>query len=82
MSTSTVRVHKRTQEAISRLSKRRGKSTADLLDEVISRYEEEELLAEMNRAYARTRSDPDAWQAERRERGAWEATLGDGLGEL
>ncbi|MGH2961304.1 MAG: toxin-antitoxin system protein [Solirubrobacterales bacterium] len=80
--TTTVRVHHGTREAIARLSKRRGTSAAEFLDELVTRAEEDELLDEMNAAYGRLRADPDAWEAERAERGAWDATLLDGLDEL
>ncbi len=68
-----------TREAIARLSERRGTSAAEVLEELVSRAEEDELLGEMNSAYARLRSDPAAWARERDERDAWESTLLDGL---
>ena len=37
------------------------------------------LLEESNRAYARLKADPAAWEEELRERGLWESTLGDGV---
>lgn len=79
--TTTVRVHRRTRDAISRLSRRHGISSADLLDQLLSRAEEEQVLVDMNRSYADLRSDPDAWRSERAERDAWEPTLLDGLGK-
>lgn len=45
----------------------------------MSRVQEDELLAAMNRAYAAVRSDPDEWAALKAEREMWDATLLDGL---
>jgi hypothetical protein len=80
--TTTVRVREHTREAIGRLCERRGASAAQLLDQLVSRAEEDELLAEMNAAYARLRSDPDAWAREQAERDVWASTLLDGLERL
>jgi hypothetical protein len=82
MATTTVRVNERTRDALTRLSRERGISTAELLDELVSRQEQDELLELMNDAYARQRQDPAAWEAERGERSAWERTLLDGLTDL
>ncbi len=82
MATTTVRVTESTRNALTRLSRERGISTAELLDELVSRREQDELLEQMNDAYARQRQDPAAWEAERDERGAWERALLDGLTDL
>lgn len=82
MATTTVRVSESTRDALTRLSRERGVSTAELLDELVSRREQDEMLEQMNDAFARQRQDSAAWEAERSERGAWERTLLDGLGDL
>ncbi|MGB2850059.1 MAG: hypothetical protein WBC01_00170 [Solirubrobacterales bacterium] len=82
MATTTVRVNESTRDALTRLSRERGISTAELLDELVSRREQDALLEQMNDAYARQREDPAAWEAERDERDAWEQTLLDGLTQL
>jgi hypothetical protein len=82
MATTTVRVRVSTRDALARLSKRRGVSTADLLAELVERQEQDELLEQMNASFAAQRNDPDAWAAEVAEREAWEATLIDGLAEI
>jgi len=82
MATTTVRVNESTRDALTRLSRERGISTAELLDELVSRREQDALLEQMNDAYARQREDPAAWEAERDERDAWERTLLDGLTQL
>jgi hypothetical protein len=82
MATTTVRVNESTRDVLTRLSRERGISTAELLDELVSRREQDALLEQMNDAYARQREDPAAWEAERDERDAWERTLLDGLTQL
>lgn len=79
---TTVRVHERTREAIARLSRSRGQSAAELLDSLVGREEEDELLVSMNAAYEHLRRDSDGWAAERVERAVWEQTLLDGLADL
>ena len=79
---TTVRVHERTRDAIARLSNRRGQSAAELLDDLIGREEEDELLAGMNEAYEELRRNRKTWTAERDERATWETTLLDGLADL
>lgn len=82
MATTTVRVNESTRDVLTRLSRERGISTAELLDELVSRREQDALLEQMNDAYVRQREDPAAWEAERDERDAWERTLLDGLTQL
>lgn len=77
-----MRVTERTRETLTRLSRRQGVSTADYLEELVSRREQDELLEAMNEAYARQRDDSAAWGVERAERGAWETSLLDGLSDL
>ena len=79
--TTTVRVRPGTREAIARLSERRGVSTADLLEELVTRADEDELLGAMNDDFHRLRSDETAWERLQQERSTWERTLLDGLGE-
>ncbi len=80
--TTTVRVYPGTRDALSRLSARRGVSTADLLAELVERREQDDILDRMNEAFAHQRGDPDAWQDEKAERDVWEATLIDGFADL
>lgn len=82
MATTTVRVNESTRDALNRLSRQRGVSAAELLDELVGRREQDDLLERMNDAFTRQRLDPAAWEAERAERDGWERTLLDGLGDL
>ena len=76
---TTIRVRPHTREAIARLSRQRGVSTAALLDAIVSREQDEELLAGMNEDFRRLRHDPAATEEMRSEREAWDRTLLDGL---
>ena len=77
--TTTVRVHRATRDALARLSKQRGLSSADLLAELVERREQDEMLEQMNAAYARRLGDGSAHEGERLEREQWDSTLLDGL---
>ena len=79
-STTTIRVRPDTRATIARLSERRGLSTADLLEEFVTRAEEDELLAAMNDDFRDLRTYGTAWQRLQGERSSWEQTLLDGLG--
>jgi hypothetical protein len=78
---TSVRVQVRTRESIARLARERGVSAAELLDELVSRAEDDALLAAMNEDFSRLGDDTEAWAAYESERDAWEATLLDGLAD-
>ena len=80
--TTTVRVHVRTRDALARMAKERGVSTADLLAGLVERREHDEILEQMNASFARQRGDREDWAEELAEREVWAATLIDGLAEL
>jgi len=76
---TSVRVRPHTREAIARLSRQRGVSAAALLDAIVSREQDEELLAAMNEDFGRANVDQRAGEEMRRERADWDQTLLDGL---
>jgi hypothetical protein len=59
----------------------RGLTTADLLDQLVARAEEDELLAAMNHDFEALKADQPAWNRLEAERTAWEQALLDGLRE-
>ncbi|MGH2804844.1 MAG: hypothetical protein ACRDL4_17650 [Thermoleophilaceae bacterium] len=77
METTTVRVRRDTRDRLASLGKRRGLSTADLLDELARRAEQDELLVALNEDFASLRRDPEAWQEHRAETATWDRTSGD-----
>lgn len=80
--TTTVRVSSSTRDAVVRLCKQHGLSSADLLAELVERREQDEILERMNASFARQRADVEAWSSEKAERESWEATLLDSLERL
>ena len=81
-STTTVRVTSSTRDALVRLCKQHGLSSADLLAELVERREQDEILKRMNAAFSRQRADAAAWSSEQAERESWEVTLLDSLERL
>jgi hypothetical protein len=77
--TTTVRVTAETRERLARLAKAGGVTTAELLDELARRAEEDAVLDGMNAHYEELRADPVAWEQHAGERELWDATLADGL---
>ena len=77
--TTTVRVRSETREAIARLTERRGIAAADLLGELVSRAEEDELLAAMNEDFRALQSDEARRTRLESDRVGWDQTLLDGL---
>lgn len=54
----------------------------EILAEAIEALYRTRFYDECDRAYARLRADPVAWQEELEERKAWDVTLSDGLEEV
>lgn len=79
--TTTVRVRPETREAIARLSAQRGLPAADLLGELVTRAEEDEVLVAMNNDFRKLRADQPGWDRLQADRSAWDQTLLDGLTE-
>jgi predicted DNA-binding protein len=76
---ATIRVTPETRDRLNRISAERGVSAGQLVDELVAQAEEGALLEAMESHYDQLRADPDAWEADRAEVGAWDATAGDGL---
>jgi len=77
MGTTTVRVRIDTRDRLARLGERRGVSTPDLLDELATRAEEDDLLTGLNEDFAQLRGDPAAWEQHQTETAAWDQTSSD-----
>ncbi|MFI5003579.1 MAG: hypothetical protein ACHQE6_01065 [Solirubrobacterales bacterium] len=80
--TATIRVQPETRERLKRLSRSRGLSTPDLLESLVRRAEDDQLLAEHEAALDRVMADPTQAEAYRSELSAWDGTLQDGLKDL
>jgi hypothetical protein len=79
MASTSVRISKRTHEALKDLAIREHRSLGDVLDEAIAQYRERQFWQDARKAYTRLREDPDAWQDYKDELAEWDATLMDGL---
>jgi hypothetical protein len=79
MTTTTIRVSKKTHRTLTVLSQEQQASMTDLIDAAVELYRRQQLLQATNAAYAALRADSAAWQELQDERAAWEGTVGDGL---
>jgi len=76
---ANVRIQPDTYAKLRELADDAGASMPEVLADAIDELYRKRFLDECNRAYARLKADPKAWQEELRERQAWERTLSDGL---
>ena len=81
MSSVTVRISSASRERLRSLASQSGTALQAVLEEAIEEYETRKFLEAANRSYAVLRKNRKAWEQELRERGAWDATLPDGLDE-
>lgn len=79
MATTTVRIKLETSQTLRDLAASTGRAMQDVLADAVEAYARQLLLDQTNDAYARLRTDPEAWQQEVTEREAWEATLADNI---
>ena len=76
-----LRINERTKAALHSLARERGEPMSRVVEELVEAARTEQFFAEADAAYRRLRSDPEGWVAELDDRGAWESTLADGLGD-
>ena len=79
VSTTTIRVSVKTHNTLRDLARTIGAPMQEILEQAVEQYRRQRLLAATNAAYAALRADPEAWQALKEERAAWDVTLADGL---
>ncbi len=79
MPTRTIRISDETHRALRVLSHGDGLSLQEELDRAVEWYRRQRFLEEANDAFARLKSDDQAWQEELAERASWDATLADGI---
>jgi predicted transcriptional regulator len=82
MSTTTIRVSRRTRDLLQSLAEQDGSSMQAVLEEAVQLLQGQRLLQATNEAYAALRANPEAWQALQAERAEWDVTLNDGLDGL
>jgi predicted DNA-binding protein len=76
-----LRINERTKTALRSLANERGEPMSQVVEELVEAARKEQFFAAADAAYRRLHNDPDGWAAELSARGAWESTLGDGLGD-
>jgi hypothetical protein len=76
---TTIRVRPTTRDRLARIGKQRGISTADLLDDLARRAEDEDLVAGLNEDFVKLRRDPEAWREHLAETALWDQTSSDRL---
>lgn len=75
----TTRILEADHQLLQGLAQRTGKQQQEIIHEALEQYHRERMLDEINAAFGRLKADPQAWQQEVEERGAWEDTLADGV---
>jgi len=75
----TMRVSEETHTTLKSMAKDQGIPMTELLDELVRKARNAEIIRQINEGYARLREDPQAWAEELEERRLWECTLLDGL---
>jgi predicted transcriptional regulator len=79
MTTTTIRVSRRTRESLHELADISGLTLQQVLEQALELYRRRQLLEATNSAYAALESDAIAWADLQAERDDWDATLADGL---
>ncbi|NSW91666.1 MAG: toxin-antitoxin system protein [Firmicutes bacterium] len=77
--TTTIRVSRDVYNAIKYLAKQTNENMQDIVENAVNEYKKRRFFEEMNNAYAKLKSDPKAWDEEKKERELWDITLSDGL---
>ena len=78
---TTIRVTNHARDAVREIAEITGMHQQEVVDQAVEAYRRQVLLEKANQAYAALRSNGKAWQAELKEREAWDATLADGAKE-
>ena len=76
---TTVRISAEALRILKLVSKTKGISLIEALDEITKAWERDHFFSEFNKAYATVREDAASWEAELEERKAWDATLLDDI---
>ena len=77
MPSLTVRISKGTRDILRELAAKSGESMQTIIDRAIEEYRRQSFIQKANKAYLALRENPEAWEAELKERREWEATLTD-----
>ena len=79
--TTTIRVPTSTHARLRRLADEQARPIGEVIDALLDDDEKRRLFAGLAEDFERLGADPVAWADYEAEVSAWEATLGDGLGD-
>jgi hypothetical protein len=78
---TTVRVDRATSSAIADLARETGVARKEVIALAVERLRRHRILESANAGFAAMKRDAGIWREELDERGSWESTLADGLGD-
>ena len=81
MSDLTVSLSNTAHETLIKLAETSGKTMQTVLDKAIENYRRYVFLVQANQAFDALRQNQELWQEELAERGLWDQTIADGVGE-
>jgi len=79
MSSTTVRISSSLHETLRQLAEETGTTMNAVLESALNEYQKRLFWSHAAAEFRALQNDPRAWDAEQRERAAWDATLADGL---
>ncbi len=75
----TITIGESARNILHEISQQEKSPIQTVLENAIENYRRQYVLTQTNKAYAKLRNHPKAWEAEIKERRDWENTLSDGL---
>jgi len=79
MVSTNVRISPASYKVLKTLSKDKGISMQDVIDQALEDLRRRQFLEATNAAFSALKDDSKAWQEEMEERRLWEMTLSDGV---
>lgn len=77
--TTTIRVSKDIYNIVKSLAQQQNETMQDIIELAVTEYKKKKFFEDLNHAYTKLKSDPEAWQEELAERYEWDHVLNDGL---
>jgi len=74
-----IEISESSRSILHEISQQEKISTQTVLEKAIENYRRQYILTQTNKAYAKLKKNPQAWEEEIKERQSWENTLLDGL---
>ena len=79
MSTTSIRVEKKTHAKLAELSDRQHRPMAKIVADAVARYEDDLFWKAAQEGYEKMNADPEDREAFDADVAAWDSTLNDGL---